>query len=202
MIVISRDSNFQWANLLNPEILRDNLVFASVYIALYEMLEDIVIEKAKDFYLSGLKNGKFIYRNYESEVLSKDKRIVKASLLWWKEVGAIDDNDIALFEKIKYVRNRLTHELTTVICEGVPNETVLLFSELIHLINKIEKWWLLEVEIPTSCDYLPNEIEDVISSNMILADIITNVELFNSNERYREVCENIGIKIKKQEDLK
>lgn len=35
----------QWANILDPQILKPNLEFISLYIALYEKLEDTIISR-------------------------------------------------------------------------------------------------------------------------------------------------------------
>lgn len=40
----------EWTNILDPQILKSNLEFISLYIALYEKLEDVIISRVKDFY--------------------------------------------------------------------------------------------------------------------------------------------------------
>jgi hypothetical protein len=49
-------------NFLNPEVLRPNLIMASLYIAAFEMLKDTIIDRTRDFYTTGFdsrvkKNG-------------------------------------------------------------------------------------------------------------------------------------------------
>ena len=35
----------EWTNILDPQILKSNLEFISLYIALYEKLEDVIISQ-------------------------------------------------------------------------------------------------------------------------------------------------------------
>lgn len=42
-----------WENFLNPEVLRPNLIMASLYIAAFEMLKDTIVERIRDFYITG-----------------------------------------------------------------------------------------------------------------------------------------------------
>ena len=109
---------------------------------------------------------------YNTDVKSKDKSVVKASLLWFREMEAINDNDLSLFDELRQYRNKLTHELMTLLFEGLPDELPVKFTQLIELRVKIEKWWILNIEIPTNPDF--------DSEQEILEDgIITSSQIFN-----------------------
>lgn len=40
----------QWMNIMNPKRLKPNLEHISLYITLYEMLEDNIVQKPRDYY--------------------------------------------------------------------------------------------------------------------------------------------------------
>ena len=40
----------QWKNILDTDVLRSNINLIAMYIMVYELLEDIIISKPKDFY--------------------------------------------------------------------------------------------------------------------------------------------------------
>lgn len=66
----------QWANILDPEILKPNLEFISLYIALYEKLEDTIISRVKDFYtvieLDDIEYQNKVLALYEPKKCPKD----------------------------------------------------------------------------------------------------------------------------------
>jgi len=79
-------------DFLNPEIVRPKLIVASVYIAAYEVLKSTIVQRIKSFYtLGGIY--KEDHPKYQSEVLSRNRSPVYASLDWLRESHAIDDNE-------------------------------------------------------------------------------------------------------------
>ena len=149
------DSNIEkWIKFLEPENLKGNLMFASLYIAAFESFKDYVIEEVKFFFHNGFKDGQDIFDpKYETHVKSKDKSVVKASLLWLLEMEAIDESDILLFDDLRQYRNKLSHELMTLLFDGLPEELPAKFAQLIQGRIKIEKWWIINIEIPTNPDF-------------------------------------------------
>ena len=167
------DNIDKWIRFLDPENLKGNLMFSSLYIASFEALKDYVVDEVKSFFCNGFMDGKdIIDPKYNTDVKSKDKSVVKASLLWFREMEAIDDNDLSLFDELRQYRNKLSHELITLLFEGLPDELPVKFTQLIELRVKIEKWWILNIEIPTNPDF--------DSEQEILEDgIITSSQIFN-----------------------
>lgn len=163
----------KWLRFLEPENLKDNLIFSSLYIATYESFIDYIVEEVKFFFNIGFSDGKYIFsKSYNSDVLSKDKSLAKATLLWLKEMGAIEDEDIVTFNKLRKYRNKLAHELMSLLFEGLPKELPEKFIDLIKLRTKIEKWWILNIEIPTNPDF--NAHSDISEK-----DIVTSSQVFN-----------------------
>lgn len=196
----------QWANILDPEILKNNLEFLSLYISLYEKLEDTIISRIKDFYTT----IDFNEIEYNNEVLNlydhkkcpkinKQCKSLISSLIWLLNSNVITESDINLISELKKERNKLTHEMFDLLNQGLPKDVHRRFLAMIGLFNQIEKWWIVEVEIPTSCEFdNPNEIDydNVMSGYMIILHIIMNIAIKNSNKDFEEVCKQFNIPIR------
>jgi len=151
---MDNDNQAKWERFLDPEVLRPNLILASIYIAAFEILKNSIIERIRDFYISGFdENGWIIMPEYKDNVLSKDKSPTYASLKWLKESKAISEGDIEKFNKIKECCNLLAHEITKMLMEGLPSDFAECFSDMTALLDKIERWWIINVEIPTNPDF-------------------------------------------------
>lgn len=151
---------------LNPDVLRSRLIAASLYIAGFELLEDTVVNRIRDFYIASpefkasfLDYGRH-YRNYEAEVLSKDKNQVRASLSWLRESEAISDTDVATFGELADLRNVVVHELGRKLANGLPARLAQRFAETLSLLDKIERWWIKNVEIPTDPQLRGGDIDE------------------------------------------
>ena len=42
-----------WESLLNPDVLRSNLIMAALYIAAFEVLKSTIVKRIRDFYVTG-----------------------------------------------------------------------------------------------------------------------------------------------------
>lgn len=87
-----------------------------------------------------------INEQYKKDVLSKNKSRVYVSLLWLKELGAIDQADIDNFDEIRKHRNELDHNPLSFIGDADKNIDFNKFFCLTNLLCKIEKWWLVHCE--------------------------------------------------------
>jgi hypothetical protein len=146
---MSKEVKKQWENFLTPEILRSNLLVASLYISAFEILKNSIVERIRNFFWKGFdEKGDIIDPEYEVSVLTKNKSPVYASLQWLKEERAICDDDLKIFESVKAYRNLFAHELQRLIMEGLPSDAPERFSDLVSLLDKIERWWIVNYEIP------------------------------------------------------
>ena len=134
----------RYEKFLNPAILRKRLVIGSLYLAAFEILTTSIISRIKDFYT----RFDTVDPEYQSKVLSRDKSPLFASLDWLKEMEAITDDDIALFREIKRFRNEFAHEIPRMVAEEFPEDWAERFATLISLVDKIERWWIVNYEIP------------------------------------------------------
>ena len=157
------DNNTQasWERFLNPETLKSNLILGSIYITSFEMLKDSIITKLKDFFIDGIDENGFTYSDrYKTKVLTLHKNPLQASLIWLQDMEAIDNDDIIKFEKIKTFRNKLAHEMLDFIANIPEDDLLKLFNDMISLLTKIGRWWIVNVEIPTNPDYDGQEINE------------------------------------------
>jgi len=101
-----------WAKFLNPETLRANLITASIFLAAYETLRASVIDNIRGFFTNRFdENGLIVSNDYRTRVLSLDKSPLRASLLWFKQMGAVDDNNTPQVNRIREHRNEGAHGL-------------------------------------------------------------------------------------------
>ena len=165
----------KWERFLTPEILRSNLLMASVYLVIYEKFKKIIIERIREFYCNGFKDGEWIVdSDYQEKVISRNKSLLYASLLWYLEIGAIADQDLRDFEEVKSFRNSIAHELDNLIIEGIPTDIVNNFNKLNSLFEKIEKWWFMNVELLVNPYLSDVEIKELDMDKVVSSSIATN----------------------------
>ena len=179
------DIRLQWEKFLNPTILRTNLIVASLFITAFEMLKDSIIGRSRDFFTDGFdENGWIINDNYKTKVLSLSKSPLYASLAWLRKMDAMHDSDVENFNKIKNCRNDIVHEIAQYISKGPNIDPLPLFYTMIDLLHKIEKWWILNVEIPTDSDFHAQEIDEgsILSGKLIILRLLTEIALGSEEE--------------------
>lgn len=151
----------RWARFLDPEVVRTELFSALMFITTFEILKDSAVERLRDFYSIGFDHtGPTVAPDYQAKVLSRGKSPLYASLDWLREEGAVDHDDLTLFEEMKKIRNRLAHELFAVVTGQVESDHARRLDELLALLRKIEVWWVVNVEIPTNPDYDGQEVDE------------------------------------------
>ena len=180
----------RWEELLNPEITRERLISASLYIAAFEILKQSICDRIRDFYCFGFGvSGDLVDPKYQSEVLSRNRSRLHASLSWLQEHDVLEASDIEAFERVKGARNALAHNLQALVLGQVPPSHVQVFPELVELIRKIETWWLINVEIPTNPDFDGQEIleDQVVPGPVIMLQLMLEVASGNSEflNRYK-----------------
>ncbi|MES2589276.1 MAG: hypothetical protein V4622_09860 [Bacteroidota bacterium] len=176
------EENFEkWINFLNPDNLKDNLIFCSLYISFYETTKDYVVSQLESFFSIGYNSvdGDIISPDYKEKVLALDskKNPMNASLIWFRNEGAIDENDIHELSEIRKSRNLLAHEMLEHLFEGINKDFAEKFAKLIEIRVKIERWWVWNIEIPTSDNEYPDDLkeEDVMTSSQITYQLIMDI---------------------------
>ncbi|WP_293307370.1 hypothetical protein [Pedobacter sp. UBA5917] len=190
--------------IINPTLLKRNMLVASLFVTSFEMLKTTIQGKIKDFLcMDGALNdqGEFEYEisdQYRSEILdriiphidkkkARDYHLFYSSCLWLKENGVITKGDIGYLERIRKHRNLVAHEPLRLLIDENANINIDLLKKSQQLLNKIEKWWIMEFEIPVNPDFDGKEIDekDVQSGTTIFLDYLMHVandEVNNSKE--------------------
>ncbi len=182
-----KDAFFGWAKFLNPESLKGNLIAASLFLAAYETLKSSIIEQIRRFFKNGFdQNGLIVDADYQTKVLSLDKSALRASLLWLKEHGVIREDDLKLIDEIREHRNELAHDLSKFITDANAGINVRLLGCIYELVTKIDRWWVLEVELPTDPDFDDQEVdaEGIHSGNMLFLQMMIHVATGEDSSAY------------------
>jgi len=179
------DVNDAWSQFLDPKILRNRLIASALFIATYEMLKSSVVDKIRQFFCCGFdETGDLIDPKYEAVVLRRHKKVTEASLLWLKEMGAVDDDDIRSFRYLTDARNNLAHEMLALLSGQKEIDLNAHFSTLIALLRKIDVWWVINLDIATDPDRMDKEVreEDVTPGSIIISQILMDVALGDEQE--------------------
>lgn len=147
-------------NIWNKDILQHNLSFLALFIGMYEQFEDKVIENVDCFLNLGCsanddthcKKSEYYRQNILNRKIDENgnKNKLKATMLWFVDVGAITPEDYSLFLNIKEARNIYVHQLTKCVVNGISDKDIDMLVQLLNLFYKIDNWWINEIEIPTS----------------------------------------------------
>lgn len=186
--------NQSFEDFLNPTIMRNRLISSSLFIASFEALKDLIISHIKTFYCIGEAFESKPCDEYKNEVLSKNKSPLYASLEWFIDNEAINEDDLEKFERIKICRNDLSHRLHSMLdSHGLPEDFEIRFHELVEFQHKIELWWILNIEIPISGEFIDQEIKesDVQIGSIMWLQMLTDIALGDdniANSYYQEYC--------------
>lgn len=177
--------NSDWEQFLTPEILRSNLLLASLYLTVFELLKDSIVDRIRDFYFLDIrKSSTTLQSRFQNEVLSRNNSPVYASLDWLKENQAINDADICLYNRVREFRNYVAHELPKLLADGFTPDLAERFLEIISLLHKIERWWIVNVDLLADERFDGKEVkeEDIVSGPVATIKILVDIAL-GSNEQ-------------------
>lgn len=187
-----------WCNILDEGILKYNVSFASMFVLNYECLKEYVIGQIRELYSENIhfEDDKMVCEeslSYKREVRTLDKNIENASLKWFIKENVITHEEYEIYQKIRQRRNDITHELLKNLNKGFNEQDVKLFSSLLDMYRKIDKWWINEIEIPISGNEIPDDydMENVCGGQAIVLSIINNIVLGNEGAKYKEVLESL-----------
>lgn len=187
-----------WSNILDETILKTNVNFAALFVMNYECLKDYIVSQVKEFCCNDIlfENDEVIYIEsaaYKQKVRTLDKNIENVSLKWFMETEVITQEDYDNYQKIRKRRNDITHEWLKNLNDGFTEEDVKLFGKLLELYGKIDKWWINEIEIPTSADEIPQDYNrnEVCGGQAIILSIINDIVLGNGGEKYKDMLNEL-----------
>ena len=169
-----------WLKFLNPESLRCSLILASLYLAAYEILRTSIIDQIKSFYTIGCPaDAKTADPQYTTDVVSLDKSPLRASALWLQRRGVLDASDLIKLDSIREHRNAIAHDLPKFVTTTEAHVDVSLFQAICELVAKVDRWWIVEFEIPVNSDFDGKDIDSsgCQSGNMIFLHMLVQIAI-------------------------
>lgn len=190
-----------WKNILDENILKFNVNFAAIFVLNYECLKDYVINQIRDFYSDEKWDGdNYIFEEtveYKKEVRALDKNIEDSSLKWFIQSEAITADVFEKYQIIRKRRNDITHELLKNLNDGFTEKDAKLFADMLEIYNKIDKWWINEVEIPIAGDEIPDDYDrnSVCGGQAMILSIINSIVLGNQGAEYKDIFDKLNKKL-------
>ena len=173
-----------WADFLNPDLVRSTFISAGLFLVAHEMLIDSLKRHPLSFFATRwTSKGPDQSEKYRKEVLALDPKQmndpVRGSIAWLKSMNALDEDDEVAIKRVTDERNRLAHELSGVIHGSLPQKFNEYYPTVMSLVSKIEKWWIVNVEMATDPDFAGKDIElDQVVPGVILSlDMLSQVAL-------------------------
>jgi len=161
-------------------------------------MKDHLISNVRSFFLTGFNEDGFIYNEEGwNEVLRLDpnKNTLKAILIWYRNMGAITDEDVNELNRQKQLRDELAHNPQGYIGGSSNLNLHDRFTSLVNLFRKIEVWWVMNVEIYTDPDITPEYVNEdsILPGSIMLIQIMLDIALGNEDEAnyyYRRLFED------------
>ncbi len=174
------EAHDNWLKFLNPEELYKNFLLSSLFITTHNLLKSSIVGRIRSFYNCRFDStGWHTGIDYEQKVLSLDdkKDVLRSSINWLFDMQIIDELDKETIEKARRHRNDLAHEMLKYLSDVKHEIDIELLQSMRDLIDKIERWFIFEVEIPTEPDMTAEEFnsinwDEVRSMTMLTLDYV------------------------------
>ena len=98
----------EFQNLFDEDTLRKNIEFASLFVLNYECLKEYVVNQVREFYSDRIRfvQDELICKEsekYKKAVRNLDKNIDTASLKWFLQAGAINEQELNLYLSLIHI---------------------------------------------------------------------------------------------------
>lgn len=168
-------------NILNKDKLMERIIYNALFILNFESLKDFLIDKVRDFFTSKyeVKDGELVGipdDKYNKKIRTLGKGSDDASLNWLKSMGAISEVEIDIYKKLKDNRDEIAHKFyNTLYCPVEENDKMSL-NAIISLYNKVDKWFINNVYIPTDESMINVDYDEknVIGGQALMLQIINS----------------------------
>jgi hypothetical protein len=172
--------------LLNPSELRSSLILIALYVLAFESFRDGAIDHVHSLYWYGVdENGhKYDENEYRAKVLSRHKSEFQACLMWYQEVGALTAEDLGLIDKLRKIRNRLVHELPTLLGTSELAPKLGTFQELLQVFRKLEVWSVINLELEFDDEWRGKDVpeDEIIPGRILMMQMLLDVS-FGDEEK-------------------
>jgi hypothetical protein len=175
---MNEDENYKkWARILEPKLLKERVISYSIFISSFELLKEIIIGKLERFYLGFGNEDEFV--EYKKKVLDRNKSRLYASISWLTEHNALDQRDIETIERLKKIRNKLSHEMFDLIPEADLLHVTDEINTIISLTRKIELWWFYNLDMAIDPESYPADLDldEVMPLTVLLLQVMREVAL-------------------------
>jgi hypothetical protein len=176
-------------SLFNPVELRASLLSASLCVLAFESFRANVIGHVRQIFWNGIDESGQEYdeKEYRAKILSRNRSPFHASLDWFKELGAIDDTDLAIIQRLRLSRNKLVHDLMDLIGTRDLAKEVAGFQDLATVYRKIEVWRVRYIELAGDPDWDDRDIsdDDITPGPMIMMKLLTDISLGSDEEAWQ-----------------
>lgn len=176
---------------------KSRLIRAGMFLVAHEMLVSAIKDNLHVFYADSWSadKGWATGEDYRRDVLSLDPKSKedshRSSIAWLRKNEVLTDDDEIAIRRLTLERNRFAHELQNVIGGSYEPDFDTLFSEIVALVTKIKRWWIINVELETDPDWADKGVkaEDITPGSSMLLQILAKVALGEDDEAwelYRE----------------
>mgnify|MGYP006295264935 CR=1 FL=1 len=104
---------------------------------------------------------------------------LRGCIKWLEKMEVIDADDLEVIEELTCARNIFAHELRNVISAGEMPEFERLFPKIIFLVTKIDRWWIINVEMAVDDQRADEEVDpkNVTPGTTLLLQVLERVAL-------------------------
>lgn len=190
---MNEQARARYERLLDPDVLRGSLIGAAVVVTVFEVFRASITDRLLDFYaMEWDKNGPKESAEYQLRVGTRHKNRLEAALDWHLESGVLDQDDLTVIRGVRATRNKLAHEMATwATQEGLTDEIAEQLGELIIVLDKVESWWIVNVEMAVDDEFseLDVDVDQVFPGQLLWIQILLNVALGDESESRRYIDE-------------
>lgn len=170
------------------DAIRKRLVNSALFMVCYDMLSESVVDQVKRFYIIPFSDKKLYFeyeKNYQYELGKLDTNIIVVSIKWLRNMEAINDDDSELMIKYKSIRDEIAHNLSKIIFYSNYHCTIKAkdIIDMRNIINKIDSWFIREVELPISCidiNKFDTDNNKIIPGIVFILDLIIKAGLLSN----------------------
>lgn len=167
---------------LSNDKICEELQFYSLYLLLFERFKNMVVENVKLLLCSfSIEDGKEKYKESREYIKLKNKKyngkrnIFLSSIEWMKNNNVITQYEQDLVIKCRTDRNNIGHETLDVLFHYNKKGMLNRFIELFKIYDKVDKWWVIEYEMPMAdVDYRNVDFDNVMSGDLLMIRTLIN----------------------------
>ncbi|CDZ51170.1 hypothetical protein [Neorhizobium galegae] len=160
-----------------------NLRIAALFLVVYENLKELITDRVRDFFTNEWRSidGELVgIPGKEHASLLNGKGVFRACRDFHLEMGAISPDDNQLIDRFIKYRGEVAHELYAILLDDKKAALDLQLLFQAHLLaKKIDRWWILNFEVPLNEDLVDQSIDEekVASGRQLFLDQLMRVAL-------------------------